>query len=100
MKKLELSEKGIAYRRNLKLCLDWLFLGGELKVSSGHTLKMIENGSIGFKAIYSGDNYQTQQEMIMQIGSAEALVFLTQHANEMTDKDRLTLAGNLMLNET
>lgn len=100
MNKLELSEQGNNYRLNLQVVLKWLFVGGELKTSSGHRLAMTEDGMIGFRATQTNGATGQSQEIIFQCDSDVALQTLVHHARAMTEKDRFVMAANLALNES
>ena len=99
MRKLELTEEGNHYRLNITVALKWLFLGGEIKTSSGHRLASTENGQIGFRATQTNSFTHVSQEIIFQCDSDVAWQTLVQHARAMTEKDRFMMAANLSLNE-
>lgn len=99
MNKLELTEEGNNFRLNLNVCLKWLFIGGEIKTSSGHRLAMHDNGQPGFRAIQTDGQSGNSQEIIFQIGSETSWMYLVDHAKRMTEKDRFVMAGNVSLNE-
>lgn len=99
MNKLELTEHGNNYRLNLQVALKWLFVGGEIKVSSGHRLAMTEDGQLGYRATQTNGATGVSQEILFQCDSDVAWQTLVQHARAMTEKDRFLMAANLALNE-
>lgn len=100
MNRLILSEQGNNFRLNIRVCLNWLFLGGEIKTSSGHTLIMQEDGLLGFKVTHYKNGLDSEgQQMIMMAGADTSWMYLIGHAKAMSETDRMVMAGNCALNE-
>lgn len=97
MTKLELSEKGKSFHDALRVCLNWLAVGGPIQIESGHTLLMSEDGQPGFWAQrHAGDG--KVEEIIFQIGSDVAWLSLVGYAMKMSEDQIHTMAANTALN--
>lgn len=96
MTKLDLSSEGKLYLKSLRACFNWLSIGGDIVLKSGHTLSMVDSGGVGFKArrYHQGGNH----EIIMQIDSDTSLSFLMDHARKMSEEDCIVMAANCALN--
>lgn len=100
MNKMSLHPEGDLYLRSLKACLNWMAIGGEIVIPSGHTLLMVEDGGVGFKVTrYKGSLEEEGQTMIFQIDSDVSWNFLIEHARSMSEEDTLVMGANCALND-
>lgn len=92
----KLNDCGKHRVRNLRIILDWLASGGDLKHDK-HTLAMTEDGKIGFKVTHNIN--LVDQEFILQCDSALIWEALLKEADSMPDVTHKMMGINLTLKQ-
>jgi hypothetical protein len=99
MNRLTLTASGTAFLRNMKTCLNWLAMGGEIKLKSGHKILMDDLARPGFLSYKYDERTDETEEMIFQCDSETAWSFLISHARQMSERDWMSMCMNTALNE-
>lgn len=94
----DLDKSGDLFVKSFKACLDWLALGGDIELKSGHIIMMTDDGRPGFWAISQKGADGPKEEILLQVDSEVVWSYLVDHARKMTEENFTVLCMNLALN--
>jgi len=98
MQRLDLEATGKRFIWAMRTCLEWLALGGDIKLASGHTIVMCNKARPGFLMDHYDSKTKETTQMVMNLDYDLVWGYIVDYARKMTEDEITVMCANLALN--